>query len=387
MHLKVGIVPVIRKVGHLRPLATNAPILTAEQVDSIAAELMDEKQRKHFEEHREIDLGMGISGLGRFRVSIMKQRGSTRIVIRNIPFRVPSFAELNLPPAVAKVAKLERGLALVTGVTGSGKSSTLAAIIDDINQRENVHILTIEDPIEFLIRDRKSLITQREVGIDTESFATAMRAGLRQDPDVILIGEMRDRETITSALLAAETGHLVLSTLHTLDATETINRIIATFDGSQQAQIRIQLASVLKAVVSQRLCRRKDGNGVVPACEVLFASERVRELIEDPEKTGLIPQALEEGTSTYGMQSFDQSLMDLVNQELISFEEALLHCTRPEDFRIRFSGITSLDGKKWSQTGTFDNKVQENWQSLSEIELVLPTDVKKARAKGDGDKD
>ena len=273
----------------------------------------------------------------------------------------------------------------MTGVAGSGKSSTLAATIDDINKRDNKHILTIEDPIEFLIRDRKSLITQREIGIDSSSFATALRAGLRQDPDVILIGEMRDRETIEAALLAAETGHLVLSTLHTLDAIETINRILAAFDGSQQAQVRMQLAAVLKAVVSQRLAKRKDGQGLVPACEVLINTPRVRELIEDPKQTKDIREAIEEGSAAYGMQSFDQSLLDLLNRDLITYEEALLHCSRPEDFRIRSEGITAMDGKKWSSTGGFDKKVDDKWNNITEVEIIMPTEIKKVRKGGSGD--
>lgn len=387
VHLKAGVVPVIRRHGSLRPLAANSPPLTGEAIEAMALTIMTEKQRKHFEEHREIDLGYGVSGLGRFRVSIFRQRGTTRMVVRNIPFKVPSFEDLTLPQAVSKIAQTERGLVLITGAAGSGKSSTIAAIIDDINKRENVHILTIEDPIEYLIRDRKSLITQREIGVDSESFSAALRAGLRQDPDVILIGEMRDRETIENALLAAETGHLVLSTLHTLDATETINRILAAFDSGQQMQIRMQLGAVLKAVISQRLCRRKDGNGLVPACEVMINSARVRELIEDPENTNLIPQAIEEGSAAYGMQSFDQSLLELVNRELITYEEALLHCARPEDFRIRFEGFTAMDGKKWSQSGFFDNKVHDKWQNVTEVEIVLPTEFKKARTRGDEDED
>ena len=265
VHLKAGVTPVIRRHGVLRPLKIDAPPLTGAQIEEMAFELLSEKQRDAFMERQEIDLGYGISGLGRFRISIFHQRGTARIVVRNIPFKVPNFKDLNLPEILKKIASTERGLILITGVAGSGKSSTLAALIDDINQRDHKHILTIEDPIEYLIRDRKSLITQRELGVDTHSFAHALRAGLRQDPDVILIGEMRDRETIDTALLAAETGHLILSTLHTLDATETINRILAAFDSSQHTQVRLQLAATLKAVVSQRLTRRKDGTGMVPA--------------------------------------------------------------------------------------------------------------------------
>ena len=380
VHLKAGVLPIIRRNGTLRPLAANLIALSGEEIAAMADGLMDHNQRAHFQEHNELDLGYGISGLGRFRVSIFKQRGTCRIVIRNIPFRVPTFAELHLPSKISVIAESERGLILITGVAGSGKSSTLAAIIDDINSRENKHILMIEDPIEYLIRDRKSLITQREIGVDSQSFAKALRAGLRQDPDVILLGEMRDRETIENAMLAAETGHLVLSTLHTLDATETINRILAAFDASQQRQMRMQLGATLKAVVSQRLCRRKDGAGLVPAVEIMINSGRVREMIEDPELTGGIHLAIEEG-GAYGMQSFDQSLTELLNKDLISYEEALLHCARPEDFRIRFEGITAMDGKKWSQTGLYDKKVNDKWHNVTEVEIVMPPELKNGRKK------
>lgn len=385
VHLKAGVMPVIRRNGTLRPLQSSAPVLTGDQIQAMAMSLMDEKHLKHFEEFHEVDLGYGISGLGRFRVSIFRQRGTTRMVIRNIPFKVPTYEELNLPPQLSKIAQQERGLVLITGVAGSGKSSTLAAIIDDINKRDNKHILTIEDPIEYLIRDRKSLITQREIGVDSSSFARALRAGLRQDPDVILIGEMRDRETIENALLAAETGHLVLSTLHTLDATETINRILAAFESNQQTQVRMQLGAVLKAVVSQRLCRRKDNMGLVPACEIMITSARIREMIENPQETNDIPQAIEEGSAAYGMQSFDQSLMELLNRDLITYEEALLHCARPEDFRIRFEGFTAMDGKKWSQTGLYDRKVKDKWRNITEVEIVLPDELKKSRKTGSDD--
>ncbi len=387
VHLKAGVMPVIRRHGTLRPISPTAVPMTGDEIEFIAGGLMDEKQRAHYDEFRELDLGYGISGLGRFRISIFKQRGTTRMVIRNIPFKVPSFTELNLPPILEKIAQTERGLILVTGVAGSGKSSTLAAIIDDINKRENKHILTIEDPIEYLIRDRKSLITQREIGIDSTSFARALRAGLRQDPDIILIGEMRDRETIENALLAAETGHLVLSTLHTLDATETINRILAAFDGTQQNQVRMQLAAILKAVISQRLCRRKDGQGMVPACEVLINNPRVRELIEDPAKTQEIEVAIEEGQAAWSMSSFDQSLMSLLNRDLITYDEALLHCARPENFRIRYEGITAMDGKKWSETPMYDKKVDDKWNNITEVEIVIPTEMKKRKKKHEDEDD
>lgn len=384
VHLKAGIMPVIRRHGVLRPLAANLPALSGEEIEQMAFALMDEKQKQYFQEYKEVDLGHGISGLGRFRISVFRQRGTTRMVIRNIPHRVPTYQELNLPAQIAKIAQLERGLILVTGVTGSGKSSTLAAMIDDINRSRNKHILTIEDPIEFLIRDRKSIITQRELGVDSTSYARALRAGLRQDPDVILIGEMRDRETIEIALLAAETGHLVLSTVHTLDATETVNRIVAAFEPHQQHQIRMQLASVLKAVVSQRLARRKDKAGFVPACEILINNPRVREQIETPERTKEIHQSIEEGQVAWGMQSFDQSLMELLMKEWIDIDEALSLCTNPEDFKIRLAGITALDGKKWSASDKHQSALHHNWQNTAEVEIEVtsrrtPEDTQKVK--------
>lgn len=386
VHLKAGVIPVIRRHGALRPLQPNAAVVTAEQIEFMAMGLLNEKQRAHFDEFCEVDIGYGITGLGRFRVSIFRQRGTIRMVVRNIPFKVPTMEELNLPKVVEQIAHIERGLVLITGVAGSGKSSTLAAIIDDINKRENKHILTIEDPIEYLIRDRKSLITQREIGVDSMSFARALRAGLRQDPDVILIGEMRDKETIETAIQAAETGHLVLSTLHTLDAVETINRILASFDSAQQAQIRLQLASVLKAVVSQRLCKRKDGSGLVPTVEVLINNSRVRDLIEDATQTQHIQQSIEEGSAAWGMQSFDQSLMELLNKDLISYDEALLHSASAENFRIKFEGFTAMDGKKWSQTGLYDKKVGDKWESVTEVEIVMPTEINSS-SKSEDEKD
>jgi twitching motility protein PilT len=348
VHLKAGILPVIRRHGILRPLAANAPSLTAREIDEMAQSLMDNKQKAHFEEYKEVDIGFGVPGLGRFRINVFRQRGSTRMVIRNIPHEVPSLRDLNLPPIVSQIAQYERGLILVTGITGSGKSSTLAAVIDEINRTCNRHIVTIEDPIEYLIRDRKSIISQRELGVDSTNYYRALRAALRQDPDVILIGEMRDHETIKTAIEAAETGHLVLSTLHTMDATETINRILAAFDPHEQKQIRLQLAAVLKAVVSQRLARRKDKTGFVPAVEVMINNPRVREMIELPDRTKEIRSTIEEGQVAWGMQSFDQSLMELLAKELIDQAEAISLSTSPEDFKIRLNGITAMDGKKWN---------------------------------------
>jgi twitching motility protein PilT len=377
VHLKVGVMPVIRRHGILRPLAANAPVLNAETIEQIAFSLMDAKQKEHFDNYREVDLGFGISGLGRFRINVFRQRGTIRMVIRNVPFEVPTIEQLNLPVAVRKVISMERGLVLVTGVTGSGKSSSLAAIIDEINRTTNKHIITIEDPIEYLIRDRKSIISQRELGVDSTTYSRALRAALRQDPDVILIGEMRDRETIETALLAAETGHLVFSTLHTLDATETINRIIAAFEPHQQSQIRLQLASVLKAVISQRLARKADGSGFVPAVEVMINNPRVREMIEDPDRTREIIRAIEEGQVAWGMQSFDQSLMELIGKRMIDEQEALSLSTSPEDLRVRLNGITAMDGKKWGLEPKESEEDLDRTMVTTEVELEKTTILKR----------
>ena len=346
IHLKPGLPPMFRVDGSLVPLK-NGERMTPDQVSAMAMTTMNEVQKQRFEDTREVDLAYGIPGLGRFRVNVFQQRGTIGIVFRVIPFGVKSIEQLVLPKIIEKIAMEQRGLVLVTGTTGSGKSTSLAAMIDYINSNRTCHIMTIEDPIEFLIRDRRSIINQREIGVDTQSFANALRAALRQDPDVILVGEMRDFETIETALTAAETGHLVMSTLHTLDATETINRIISVFPPYQQKQVRIQLASILKAVISQRLVPRADGKGRVPALEVLISSARVRECISDKDRTKEIQDAIAKGYTTYGMQSFDQSLMQHVKQKLITYEEALKHVSNPDDFALRFRGIASTSDGTW----------------------------------------
>ncbi len=368
VHLKAGLVPVIRKHGKLRPLQNGLPQLSNQDIEEMAYEMMDADQRKAYVLNKDIDLGYGVSGLGRFRINVFQQRGSTRMVIRNIPFQIPTTEDLNLPPIVKRIADLERGLILVTGVTGSGKSSTLASMIDHINSTKNKHILTIEDPIEFLIRDRKSIISQRELGVDTRSFAGALRAALRQDPDVILIGEMRDRETIEIAMVAAETGHLVLSTLHTFDAQESINRILTAFEPYQQEQIRLQLASVLKAVISQRLARRKDKQGFVPAVEVLLVNARAREMIEDPHKTKDLKSVIEESKDIMGMQSFDQSLFDLLAHELVEYDEALRLSSNPEDFQLKFSGVSSGD-QQWAENSKLRSRMKDEWDKVGGLEI------------------
>jgi twitching motility protein PilT len=282
-----------------------------------------------------------VAGLGRFRVNVFQQRGNVGMVLRVIPTKIRTIEELNLPRVVEKICEEQRGLVLVTGTTGSGKSTSLAAMIDRINSQRTDHIITIEDPIEFLHRDKRGFINQREVEVDTASFSTALRAALRQDPDVILVGEMRDLETISTALLAAETGHLVFSTLHTLDATETIQRIIAVFPPPEQKQIRLQMAATLKAVLSQRLVRCADDQGRVPAVEVMIATAYIRDCIINPDKTRLIHDAIAAGTSQYGMQTFDQSLYDLFTRQLITYEEAMIRASNPDEFKLRVQGIRS----------------------------------------------
>ena len=340
LHLKVGNHPYLRIDGSLHPLAEQ-PRISPEEMLSMAFSMMTNRQKQKFKETAELDLSYGVPGLGRFRVNIFQQRGNVGMVLRVIPTKIKSIDDLMLPPIINKICEEKRGLVLVTGTTGSGKSTTLAAMVDRINSTRPDHIMTIEDPIEFLHRDKKGFVNQREVEVDTANFATALRAGLRQDPDVILVGEMRDLETISTALLAAETGHLVFSTLHTLDAPETIQRIIAVFPPPEQKQIRMQMASTLRAIISQRLVGRADGNGRVPAVEVLITTAYIRDCITIPEKTRLIRVAIAAGTSQYGMQTFDQSLYDLHGKGLITYEEALLHASNVDDFKLRIAGIHS----------------------------------------------
>ena len=361
IHVKAGLPPMFRLDGALVPLK-NGERMMPEEIQKMAAAIMNPIQKQRFEETRELDLAYGIAGLGRFRVNVFQQRGSLGIVFRVIPFGVKSIEHLHLPKIIETIAMENRGLTLVTGTTGSGKSTTLAAMIEYINANRTCHIMTIEDPIEFLIRDRRSIVNQREIGVDTQSFSLALRAALRQDPDVILVGEMRDFETIETAITAAETGHLVMSTLHTLDATETINRIISVFPPYQQKQIRLQLSSILKAVISQRLVPRADGKGRVPALEILMSTARVRECIADKDRTKEINDAISKGYSTYGMQSFDQSLMQLVKQKLVTYEEALKHVSNADDFALRFRGIGSTSDGSWDD---FEEDEEEKQDILS----------------------
>ena len=316
LHLKVGSYPMLRVRGLLVPALADKR-LDHDDMVSIAATVLPTDLRERFKDLHEVDLAYSVAGLGRFRCNAFQQRGTIGLSFRVIPMKAATIEDLALPKILKKITAEERGLILVTGTTGSGKSTTLAALIDEINSTRTAHIITIEDPIEYLHRDNKSIVNQREVGVDTNSFSQALRSALRQDPDVILVGEMRDFETIETALHAAETGHLVLSTLHTLDATEAINRIISVFPPHQQKQVRIQLASVLKAVISMRLLPRLDGKGRVPAVEVLITTPFIRDCIMDKEKTHLILPAIAQGTSQYGMQSFDQSIFSLFEQQLV----------------------------------------------------------------------
>ncbi len=340
LHLKVGAFPIIRVDGTLLPLADMRRLMQEDTI-AMAFSIMSARQKEKFKNNFEIDIAYNVPNLGRFRCNIFQQRGTVGLVLRVIPAKILSIKELLLPPVLEKICQEQRGLVLCTGTTGSGKSTSLAAMIDHINSTRNEHVMTVEDPIEFLHRDKKSIVNQREVDVDTKGFSLALRSALRQDPDVILVGEMRDYETIETALTAAETGHLVFSTLHTLDATETINRIIAVFPPHQQKQIRLQLGAVLKAVISLRLMPRADGLGRVPAAEVLIRTNYVRECIENKEKTKYIKDAIQQGTSQYGMQTFDQSLYGLYKSGLITLEEALKRATNPNEFKLKIQGIQS----------------------------------------------
>jgi twitching motility protein PilT len=340
LHLKVGSYPMIRIRGLLRPAHTEKK-LDHEDVVSMSTSVMSTQQREKFKDSQEVDVAYSVPGLGRFRCNVFQQRGTVGLVLRVIPMQIRTVEELGLPPVLRKIASEERGLVLVTGTTGSGKSTTLAAMIDHVNNTREAHVMTVEDPIEFLHRDSKSMINQREVSVDTKSFAHALRSALRQDPDVILVGEMRDYETIETALLAAETGHLVFSTLHTIDATETINRIVSVFAPHQQKQIRLQMAAVLKAVISQRLIPRADGKNRAPAVEVMVSTPFIRDCIVDKDKTHLIQGAIAAGTSQYGMQTFDQSIFSLYSQGHITYDEALRWASNVDEFKLKVQGIAT----------------------------------------------
>src|SRR6476620_5907481 len=340
LHRKVGSYPMMRVSGTLT-VASEENRLERADTEAMAGLLFTAEQRDKFRHSQEVDLAYSIPGVGRFRVNIFQQRGTVGLVLRVIPMQIRTIDELGLPPVLKRIAEEERGRVLVTGTTGSGKSTTLAAMIDYINTTRSAHIMTVEDPIEYLHRDHHSIVNQREVNVDTSSFSFALRSALRQDPDVILVGEMRDFETVETALLAAETGHLVFSTLHTLDATETVNRIIAVFPPHQQRQVRIQLAGVLKGVVSQRLLPTADGQGRAPAVEVMISTAFIRDCIVDKEKTYMIHGAIASGTSQYGMQTFDQSIFGLYSRGLVSYESALRAASNVDEFKLKVQGIST----------------------------------------------
>ena len=365
IHLKAGLPPVFRIDGALRPLP-KAPRLTADEVRSMCEAIMSDHQHKKFEELKEVDLAYSVPGLGRFRANVFMQRSTVSAVFRVIPFKIATLDDLLMPPVLKKIAEEPRGLVLVTGATGTGKSTTLAAMVDYINSRRTAHLVTVEDPIEYLHRDRKCIINQREVGFDTTGFAPALKSAMRQDPDVIMVGEMRDLETAETVLAAAETGHLVLSTLHTNDAPETISRVISMFPPHRQRHIRLQLANVLKGVISQRLIPRAGGKGRVAAVEVMISTARVRELIDDEDRTIHLKETISNGYTTYGMQSFDQALMDLVKRKIISYDEAVRQSSNPDDFKLKSSGIDSSSDSSWSdfERGQVEEKQAEEKEGL-----------------------
>ncbi|MEO6527804.1 MAG: PilT/PilU family type 4a pilus ATPase [Gemmatimonadaceae bacterium] len=346
LHLKVGRPPTLRLHGDLVPL--DHPALRPEDLKGLAEQLMTPRQVKEFTENKECDFAIGVPGIGRFRCNVYQQRGSLCYAMRAIPYQARTIAELNLPPVLEEIALRPRGLILVTGITGSGKSTALAAMVQAINEHRHANVITIEDPIEFLHRDINCHINQREVGTDTATFAQALRRVLRQDPDVIMIGEIRDLETLDTALKAADTGHLVFSTLHTTDATQTINRVLSFYPPHQQAEVRFSLASALQAVVSLRLVPRADKPGRIPACEVLINTATVRDQIRDMDKTLNIPDLIKDGTVQYGMQSFDQSLMHYYSQGIISYESAVFYATSPSEFALRVQGVAGTSDTSWS---------------------------------------
>ena len=339
LHLRVKAPPILRVNGKLVKL--DLPPLEVRDIDAFVKKILPIEKRKELPYIKNLDFAYSLPGVCRFRVNLFRQRGTLAIVMRAIPVEVPKIEDLNLPEVVKEIALYQRGLVLVTGTTGSGKSTTLAAMLEELNEKDSRIVITIEDPIEYLHRDKRCLFYQREIGNDADDFFTALRAALREDPDVILVGEMRDPETVRTALDAAETGHMVFSTLHTLDAKETINRIVSFFPLDQQQAIRFQLASVLKATISQRLLPRADGKGRVPAVEIMIVTEAIRERIMNPELTDEIPEFIEKGHEVYGSQTFDQSLYELWKKGLITKEDAFKYATRPDDLRLKIEGIFS----------------------------------------------
>lgn len=346
LHLKVATPPVVRVDGVLYTLDEPAP--TTQDIREAIDALLSDEQRAHFAKHHEIDFAFGVAGVARFRANLFMQRGTPAMALRHVPVEVPTFEELKLPPIVRDLAFSPRGLVLVTGRTGSGKSTTLAAMVDAINRTTTRNIITVEDPVEFLHRDRLSFIHQREVGIDTHDFHEGLRYVLRQDPDIILIGEIRDLETMSTALKAADTGHLVMSTLHTTDVVQSVQRIISFYPPHQHDEIRLSLAANLRGVISQRLIPRADGTGRVPSCEVMVGTPTVREYILNPEKLPLLHAVVGEGMTQYGMQTFDQSVLGLLREGLINEDEALRNCNNPNELSLKLKGISATSDRTWS---------------------------------------
>ncbi len=347
LHLKVASPPVLRINGSLSMLDMAAP--TVQDMVAVAQQILTPSQREHFEKTREIDFAFGVPGIARFRANFYVQRGSIAMVFRHVPVEIKTLEELGLPPVLRDLALKPRGMILVTGTVGSGKSTTLASMVDIINTERHSHVITVEDPIEFLHKDKNSIISQREVGADTICYSDALRYILRQDPDAILIGEIRDAESMKVALTAADTGHLVLSTMHTVDATQTMSRIISFFPSHQHQEIRYLLASTIQAVISQRLVADADNQHRYAAVEVMIATSTIRDYIREPEKTSLIRQAIQEGFVQYQMQTFDQSLMQLYKQRRITLETAMHASSNPHEFSLRVKGIQASSDTTWER--------------------------------------
>jgi twitching motility protein PilT len=345
LHIRCGVVPVMRINGELYKVGQTA--VSMENMSAMLKTLMSKEQYERFLIDSEFDFAASVQGIGRFRVNVFRQRGTPSMAIRSIKFGIPNFSELSLPSVILDISMRKRGMILVTGTTGSGKSTLLASMVDHINTTCSVNILTIEDPVEFLHRDKKSIVAQREIGTDTPAFSDALRGSFRQDPDIILIGEMRDKETIETAMSAADTGHLVMSTLHTMDTVETLTRIISFFPPHQHDQIRLVLSNVLVAIVSLRLLPRKDGHGRIPAAEVLINNATIAEYILDMNKTHHIATAIREGYTQYGSQSFDQSLLQLYRDDLITIETAKQNASNPDDFALMVKGVSGTSDRGW----------------------------------------
>ena len=353
LHIFVGVPPMIRIDGSLQ--SAEQEVVSPQAMVSLAEQILTPKQLKEFESTKEIDFGFGVPGLGRFRANVCKQRGTIAMTFRLVPMEIPPLDTLLLPDVLSQICMRSRGLILVTGITGSGKSTTLASMLQMINQEKRAKIVTIEDPIEYLHTRRNGLVAQREVGTDTNSFSSALRHVLRQDPDVIMVGEIRDLDTMEIAITAANTGHLLMSTLHTIDASQSVNRVISFFPTHQHQEVRLLLSSCLEAIISLRLIPRADGQGRVPAVEVMLCTPTIKEYIIDPEKTVMIRQAVAEGHLQYGMQTFDQSLMKLYKEGLISYDDALANSTSPDEFVLRVKGIEATSDSTWNE---FENQAE-----------------------------